>query len=173
LIGGLTGAGIGAAIGEHNKAPVAGAVVGAAVGTLTGAAIGDSMDAEVQRRTAEIEQKVGRRLTGAVTFAQVITMTQAGLSDDVIVAHIQANGVARRPTADDLIALKNQGVSDRVILALQQQPLAVPAPASSSPPVIVERHYYADPWCGPPFWSWHWCGPPRHAGWHWGISIGR
>lgn len=174
LIGGLTGAGIGAAVGQHNKAPLAGTAIGAAVGTLAGAAVGDAMDSEIARRTAEAERQAARQSRGAVTIAQVISMTRAGLSDDVIISHIQANGVAQRPTADDLIVLKNEKVSDRVILALQQQPIAAPAAKTTAPPVVVERYYYSDPWWPPSCWGWNWHCPPRHHhGIHWGITVGR
>ena len=113
-------------------------------------------------------------MEGAVTVPDVISMTQAGLSESVIATHIRANGVAQRPTADDLVVLSKSGVTEQTILALQQAPpagvLAAPLPA----PVIVEEYHY-----GPaPFYrGYH--GPHRHHGRHhvpngvhWGISVG-
>ncbi|GIW96230.1 MAG: hypothetical protein KatS3mg110_4271 [Pirellulaceae bacterium] len=164
LIGGVGGAGLGAAIGRKTGNPVAGAVLGAAAGTLTGAAIGESIDAQ-QAATAAIASRAGR----PVSFSQVIQMTRAGLSDDVIVAHIEANGVERRPTADDLVKLKNDGVSDRVLLAMQQNA----RPRAAEQPVIIERHHYVEPWdwwCWPPGWHHH-HPPASRPGIRWGISF--
>lgn len=179
LVGGLTGAGIGAAIGEHNDEPLAGAAIGAAVGALTGGALGSSVDAEVAQNNAIIEQRLGQRLAGAVTIPQVVSMTSAGLGNDVIATHIRANGVAQRPTADDLIAMKSQGVSDAVINAMQSQPpiTAAPPPIATRP-VIVEEHYYGYPGYGPPggFYSRpyprrHYHAP--HRGLHWGVTFSK
>ena len=172
--GGLTGAALGAVIGEHNDNPLAGAIIGGAVGTLTGAVVGDAIDADVARNDAIIQQQLGRRLAGAVTMNDIVSMTHANLGEDVIITHIRANGVAQQPRVEDLIALKQQGVSDRVINALQSQP---PIQATSAPPpVIVEERYIAPaPYCwGPPHWRHHhhYHRPPR-SGFHWGISVGR
>ncbi len=169
LIGGLAGAGVGAAIGENNNKPLAGAAIGAAVGTLAGAAIGDSMDQEIERNNAIIEQRLGQRLAGAATIEQVVSMSQAGLSDEVIITHIRANGVAQRPSANDLIAMKQQGVSDRVLNAMQSQPPITAAPARySRPAVIVEEYHYGGPGC---YWPRYRPYPPRHrSGMSWGFS---
>ncbi len=170
LVGGLSGAAIGAAIGEHNDNPLAGAAIGAAVGTLGGAAIGSNMDAQVARNNAIIEQRMGQRLAGAVTIPQIISMSQAQLSDDVIIAHIRANGIAGRPSTDDLIVLNRQGVSDRVINALQSQPPVTAAiPANGRRPVVIEEHYYSQPryiYSHPHAHHHH-----RHHGSHWGFSF--
>jgi len=177
LVGGLTGAGIGAAIGENNDEPLAGAAIGAAVGALTGGALGSSVDAEIAQNNAIIEQRLGQRLAGAVTIPQVVSMTSAGLGDDVITTHIRANGIAQRPTADDLIAMKSQGVSDVVINSMQSLPPITGPPPVATRPVIVEEHYYGYPNYCPPggYYRRH----PRHhyhaprRGFNWGVSFGR
>jgi hypothetical protein len=175
-LGALTGGLAGAAIGEHNNNPLAGVAIGSAVGALTGATVGSAIDQDVARSQAEIERQMGRRMVGAVTVPDVISMTEAGLSDSVITAHIHANGVARRPTAQDLVVLSQAGVREQAILAMQQSP---PADAMVSPqpraqPVIVEEYHYGP---GPFVRGYH--QPhrhhgPRHArnGVHWGISVG-
>ncbi len=168
LVGGLTGAGVGAAIGEHNDNPIAGALIGGAVGTLAGQAIGSNMDAQVAHNNAIIEQRMGRRLAGAVTAAQVISMTQAQLSDEVIVTHIRANGLAQRLTPDDLIILSRQGVSDAVLNAMQNQPPVTNTypPPSARPVVIREQHYYGRPHCYSPHGHYHHRPAPRKSGFH-------
>jgi hypothetical protein len=121
VLGGLAGAGIGAAAGESGGDAVPGALIGGAVGALAGSVVGDGMDAD-RARQAEIEARIGRQLAGAVTSEDAVAMTRAGLSDDVIISHIRAHGVARPLEVNDLIALRNQGVSDAVIKALQTSP---------------------------------------------------
>jgi outer membrane lipoprotein SlyB len=159
LFGGLTGAGVGAAIGNAAGNTGAGAVIGSAVGALTGAAVGENIDADLARSRAEIEARMGRQMQGAVTAQDVIAMTQAGLSDDVIATHIRANGVAQPLSVNDLISLRNMGVRDNVINAMQQTPpRGALQPAGAYPvypgypppghPVIVEHVY--PPWGPPP-----------------------
>lgn len=174
--GALTGGLAGAAIGEHNNNPLAGAAIGTAVGALTGATVGSAIDQDVARSQAAIERRMGRRMQGAVTVPDVISMTQAGLSDSVIATHIRANGVAQRPTADDLVTLSKAGVTEQAIMAMQQ---ALPPGAMIPPPpvgpVIVEEYHY-----GPaPYYRGY--PPPRGyygrhrapSGVHWGIAVGQ
>lgn len=165
LLGGATGAAIGAAVGEDSGNAVPAAILGAGIGAITGGTIGDSIDADMARSRAEIEARMGRQMSGAVTPQDVIAMSQAGLSEDVIATHIRANGVAQPPGVNDLIYLRNQGVGDHVIQTLQQTPprSAGAVYASAPPPggpVIVEHHYGYGPVYAPP------CGPSFHFGHH-------
>lgn len=179
-LGGLTGAAVGAAIGEHNDNPLAGALIGGVVGTITGNAIGESIDEDIARNNAIIEQHIGRRLAGATKLDDVVAMTHAGLGDQVIVTHIQSHGVVQPPNAQDLIFLKQQGVSDVVLNALQnQQPITAQAPAPPARParpVIIEEHHYVRPaYFGPPPYHYRYhrhYGPRHRKGVHWGISVG-
>ena len=165
LFGGLVGAGTGAAIGEQSGHPGAGAVIGTAIGAITGGAIGDNIDEDVARNRAEVEARMGRQMAGAVTPQDVVAMTQAGLSDDVIATHIRAHGVAQPPQVNDLINLRNQGVSDHVLKALQSTPGPQSAPAyvAGPQPVIVEERVYPyyRPYWGPP--PPYWYGYRRHG----------
>ncbi|MBC8875505.1 MAG: glycine zipper 2TM domain-containing protein [Planctomycetes bacterium] len=177
-VGALTGALAGAAIGKNNGKTGAGAVIGTAVGALAGTAIGEGIDADIARNNAIIQERLGRQLAGAVTAADVIVMTQASLSDDVIITHIQANGVANRPRPEDLITLSNAGVSDAVIKSMQTVPpptAALPSsPAPRPAPVIIEEHHYIAPSYPRPYRSHgHYHGPPRRHGSnvHWGFSF--
>lgn len=170
LFGGLTGAGVGALVGEAVDNPLAGAAIGGAVGTLTGAVVGGQLDEIEARNRAEIAARLGRPAPmGAATIPDVIAMTQAGVNEDVIITHIQNNGVAQTLTANDLIYLQNQAVSPRVIQAMQHPP-ARPAVAQTTvihepapPPVIVQEHYVVDPWGPPPFY--HYPPPPWRPHW--------
>ena len=177
LFGGLTGAGVGAVVGDAAGNAGAGAAIGTAVGALTGAAVGDKIDADLARSKAEIEARMGRQMQGAVTPQDVVAMTQAGLSDDVIATHIRANGMAQPLQVNDLINLRNMGVRDGVINAMQQSPpramqTSPPGayPAYGAPAPVVVAPYY--PVWGPPppsFYYHHHHG--RHGRVGWGVSV--
>ncbi len=153
-VGGIAGGLAGAALGDHSGQAVGGALVGSAVGALTGAAIGDSMDAEVERRQAAVETQ--RRLANAVSTTDVTAMTASGLGDNVIVNHIRANGVRSSLTPSQIIELHENGVSETVINAMQQEAARQTARpvVVGGPPVIIEESYVVPAYCGP--------GPYRH-----------
>ena len=172
LFGGLTGAGIGAALSNGNSNTGENAVIGAALGALTGAAIGNQADEIEARNQVLFQQHLGRQLAGATTMKDVVSLSQAGLSDDVIRTHIARHGVSRQLSTQNLIAMKQQGVSDAVIQAMQAPPV-VDVVSASDAPVIVEEHYHA----GPPFPWFHYrhhhrprCYP-RTPGFNWGVSF--
>ena len=182
-IGALMGALTGAAIGENNNKPLAGAAIGTAVGALAGAAIGDSVDHDVARQQAYRQQYHHHVVSQAMSVDQVIHLTRAGVSDSVIVTQIHTHGIAHRLQSNDLIIMKQSGVSDVVIQSMQTARLAgasIPAPAPVyRDRVIVQEHYYVAPRYGHPVY-----GPyyrpyphPRHhaprTSVHWGISVGR
>src|SRR5262245_30861966 len=180
LFGGLTGAGVGAVVGDAAGNTAAGAVIGSAVGALTGAAVGDHIDADLARSRAEIQARMGRQMQGAVTPQDVVAMTQAGLSDDVIVTHIRANGMAQPLQVGDLINLRNVGVRDAVINAMQQTPpraaqlAQVPQPIAAypayPPPVVVAPYYPVwGPPPPPPVGFYYSRGPRGRVGW--GVSV--
>jgi hypothetical protein len=178
LFGGLTGAGVGAVVGNAVGSPAAGALLGAGVGTITGAAVGGSLDEIEARNRAQIAQQMGSQIRpGVVSLADVINMSHAGVSEPLIVTHIQHNGMAAPVSSSDLITLKQQGVSDGVIQAMQaippQQAIAV---AQAPSTVIVQEPYYAGPYYGPywgprPYYGHrHYYGGPRTS---FGVSISR
>lgn len=151
-LGGLTGAGVGAAVGHATGHTGSGALIGSAVGLVTGNAIGSGMDNIRAENRALIEQQAAARGRMA-SLQDAAEMTRAGLADDLIVTHFQTRGLATPPTPADLISLKQQGVSDYVLRALQNMPTTATAPAvvpatyvEPAPEVIVEEHYYADPY---------------------------
>lgn len=162
LAGGLTGAGIGAMVGESTGNPESGALIGAVVGAVTGSVIGESMDEMEARNRAIIESQVGRQVRGATTINDVMVMTQAGLSEEVIIRHIQYSRMAAPPSSADLVTLGQAGVSDRVIQAVQTPPLP-PGPSAMPPPVIIEEHHF-----GPPPTPWYHHGHHHHSHHHHG-----
>jgi len=119
VVGGVTGAGVGALIGSATGHTGAGAAIGAGVGALTGAAVGNSMDAAEARNRAEIQARIGREIAGRVTIDDVVTMTHSGVTEEIIINHIQRHGMAAPLQTNDLIFLKDQGISPRVIETMQ------------------------------------------------------
>ena len=123
---------------------------------------------------------VGLLLTGCVTrtttvsapppepsIAQIQSMVQAHVSDSVIVNQIQNSSSRYTLTADQIIALKNDGASDTVLNALIT---SVNKPPTQTTTTTVEQgpavypYVYVDPW---PFWGWWgWGGPYYRGGWY-------
>jgi len=152
VIGGLAGAAIGNAIGAPKGRDSKSTAVGAVIGTLAGAAIGSNLDEAEARNRALIAQQVGREMRGPVTIADVITMTQGGVGDQIIINHISYHGVAQPLTPPDLVTLKQSGVSDAVVAAMQRPPVKPVAAAPAPTPVIIEeRHVYGPRYYPPPY----------------------
>lgn len=188
LLGGLLGAGVGAAVGDKNNNALPGALVGGAIGAVTGAAIGDSVDRDIERNRQQVAAQYQQRQAAGISPEDVINMSRAGLSEDVIAGQIRATGVSRSLNVNDLIYLRNQGVPDGAIRAMQQAQLSTvvqaPPPPIDTRPVVVEHRYtpyYAPP---PPVFYGHWhsrpyCPPPSHHHHHggsrasWGFSFSR
>jgi osmotically inducible lipoprotein OsmB len=158
VTGGLIGAGTGAVVGHALGNTGAGALVGAGVGALSGAAIGNGMDETEARNRALIAQQLGRQVDpGAVTVSDVIAMKQANVNEDLMINHIHAHGMAVPLQTNDLINLPQQGVSSRVIQAMQESPPRVVQPQ----PVYVEE--YPPPCDGPRIYI----GPRYHRHYYW------
>ena len=170
LLGGLGGAGVGAIVGNAVGNTGAGAAIGAGVGALSGAAIGGSLDDIEARNRAEIEARIGHPAPGAVSVGDVVGMTRAGVSEDVIITHIRNHGVAAPLQPNDLIALQQQGVNPRVVQAMQAPPpmQAGPVPAPYPPPPYWGPGYgpypYAYPY--PPYYY-----RPYRPAVGWGVAI--
>jgi hypothetical protein len=180
VVGGLGGAGLGALVGSASGHPGAGAAIGAAAGALSGAAVGGALDDIEARNQAEIAARLGHPApVGTVTTDDVVAMTRAGLSEDVIATHVRNHGVAVPLRASDLIVLQQQGVSPRVVQAMQAPP------PQAAPGMMVEQPYVVappPPYWGPPYpypyaypypypyYPRPWRGGP---GVHWGVSVGR
>jgi hypothetical protein len=175
LFGGLTGAGLGALVGSASGNTGAGAAIGAGVGALSGAAVGGSLDEIEAQNRAEIAARLGRPApTGSVTINDVVAMTKSGVPEDVILTHIRNHGPAAAPQAGDLIVLQQQGVSPRVVQALQAPPpqAAVAAPVVMAEPYPYPPPYYYAPapyYYPPPYYYRPWGRP----GVSWGVAVGR
>jgi uncharacterized protein DUF6600 len=64
----------------------------------------------------------------------VVKLTKAGMSEDIILSKVKKAGVSYDLSTDQMIYLKNQGVSQNVITALLQAgPASAPAASASTP----------------------------------------
>ncbi len=127
FLGGAMGAITGAIIGGH-KHGGQDALIGAGVGAITGNVLGRQKDASDERRAASgqaaVNQLNAQAAATAVTNYDILQMSHAGISDDVIISTMHQRGARIDLSPQALIALKQQGVSDRVVVAAQQMAAA-------------------------------------------------
>ena len=167
--------------GKKNRGE--GALIGAGVGALTGNLLGRNKDRVDEQRAAYGAARVGQLnqqvAAQAVTNYDLLEMTRAGVSEDVIISTMRFRGARLDLSPNSLIALKQSGVSDRVVMAAQGMN-PVGAPLAAPVPVVTEvvrptRVYIAPaPWpCYDPWdhchWDHHWHG--HHHG-HGHVHIG-
>lgn len=149
-VGGAAGAIIGGIIGHQNDETPEGALIGGAVGAITGGLIGRAQDNNIAQQRAYREQAYyqGQQqayvqqqaiAVSGVSMADVVSMSRSGVSEAVIMNHLQSKGVQRRLEVSDIIALHQQGVSDTLISVMQQAPLATQLAAPARSPVIVQQ----------------------------------
>ena len=121
------------------------ALIGAGVGAVTGNLLGRSKDATDERRAANGAAAVGQMnqqaVAMAVTDSDLVQMTRAGISEDVIISTMRSRGTRIDLSPQSLIALRQQGVSDRVVMAAQQMSAGsgyVPGAPAYGPTVVSE-----------------------------------
>ncbi|MFO0915382.1 MAG: glycine zipper domain-containing protein [Pirellulales bacterium] len=158
-LGGVAGAIAGGIIGHQNDETPEGALIGGAVGAISGGLIGHGLDKQAARERAYQEQIARQRrqlqyqqqqqaqqAQQSVSINDVVTMSRSGVSDNVIINHVQTNGVQRRLETHDIISLTQQGVSEPVINAMQRAPVyaVTVVPAQGQPQtVVVQQHYHS------------------------------
>jgi outer membrane lipoprotein SlyB len=170
LIGGAFGALTGAAIGGRRNGGLD-ALIGAGAGALAGGLVGNSMDREQEARLkAEAPQTYVKVDQGQpLAIPDIKAMATAKVSDDVIIAQIVSTHSIFHLAANDIIDLRNSGVSDRVVNFMINSPTTVTPPAApviyQAPPPTPTETVVAAP--GPDYvWvdgEWEWGG----AGWVW------
>lgn len=142
LLGGALGAGAGAIIGHQTGNAEQGALIGAGLGGLTGGLVGGALDRMEEERAAEMavyEAETAaaiqelRYVEGQLSILDVIRMSQAGVSDAIIVAKINQSYSYFDLSAEEIIDLRLSGVSDPVIEHIlwrgsPSQVASVPAP---------------------------------------------
>ena len=97
-----------------------------------------------------------------LSVEDVLKLTRAGVPEDITVTKVRADGILSKPTAEQIVMLKKEGVSDRVIEALVGARV-VPA-FEPAPPRVFYRDSYAPGWCWDPWWGWPY--PYWHIGYY-------
>lgn len=132
VIGGASGAAVGAAVAKNHRA--LGAIIGGAAGAAGGYAIGankdkitgkDNKSAEEAARKSEqnpaTKDQAFKATTadingdGFVTLDEVVAMKDAGLSDDEMIRRLKATNQIFDLTEDQKKSLRDRGVSEKVI----------------------------------------------------------
>jgi hypothetical protein len=176
--GALAGGATGAIIGSMGRHSGPGALVGGAVGAIVGGLIGHGMDQtqEAQLR-AQAPQTMQRVEQGQpLTVMDVKALVKAGIGDDLVISQIRNSRTVYHLTTADIIALKNAGVSERVIDFMINTPTQIPSAevagvAGTAPPAPPPETVVVAP--GPDYvWvggAWLWLGDSWvwHRGyWH-------
>lgn len=76
-----------------------------------------------------------------VQKADVMAMRAAGYPDGQILDMIHKNGVARRPSADDIVEMQNAGVPSPVMNAMLEAPVTTYRPSTE----VRTRYYDYEP----------------------------
>jgi hypothetical protein len=75
----------------------------------------------------------------------VLKLSHAQISEDVMLTYIQNSGTVYDLSAKEIVYLRNEGVSDHVINAMQDQKRRAAEMASSSSAVVMQQPGYQDP----------------------------
>jgi hypothetical protein len=148
----VAGAVIGGIIGHQNDETPEGALIGGAVGAIAGGLLGKAQDNELAKQRYYQQQAYYQQqqqvyvqqqaiANSGVSMSDVISMSRSGVSETLIMSHLQTKGVQRRLEVSEIISLHQQGVSDNVISAMQQAPLAtqLAAPVPQQQTVVVQQ----------------------------------
>ena len=126
--GGIIGGVLGTGIGILSGAPAAGAAIGAGAGALAGGAIGNAQDKAENRA---VRQAVTNAYSNPpLALPDVVQLAQRGTPDDIIINQMNSTGSFYRLTAADIAYLRDHGVSDNVVRAMQSR---VPQPVIGRP----------------------------------------
>jgi hypothetical protein len=176
--GALAGGATGAMVGSMARHPGSGALVGGAVGAVVGGLIGHGMDqAQEAQLRAQAPQTLERiEQDQPLTVLDVQSLVKAGIGDDLIISQIRNSRTVYHLNTADIIALKNAGVSERVIDFMINTPTQIPsaqvagvvgaAPPAPLPEIVVVAPAPDYFWVGG---AWLWFGDRwlwRPGYWH-------
>lgn len=122
VIGGILGAAAGAGIGSLSGNAGAGAGIGAAVGVISGGLIGSQIEKPSQGNQAAAGQGANATAVGnpnQMSIQQIAELSKQGAHEDVIIDKIRLSNSKFRLSAEDLNYLRQEGVSQKVIDAMQ------------------------------------------------------
>jgi uncharacterized protein YcfJ len=114
LIGGLLGATAGGIIGHQSGHGGEGAAIGAAAGALGGAMVGSQIEKPGQTTSSSQTASANQ-----MTTQQIVDLSKQGVNEAVIIDRIRMTNSKFTLTASDIDYLKQEGVSQNVINAMQ------------------------------------------------------
>jgi osmotically inducible lipoprotein OsmB len=133
VVGGLTGAGVGAILG---RGP--GALIGAGAGALAGGLLGNEVDKSQQRRAgqayAQAQAAANQR---ALQLPDVVAMVNSGVSEGVVIGQIRSTGTVYNLSANDILYLRSNNVSDGIISEMQATAYRPQRVYTTAPPVVL------------------------------------
>jgi uncharacterized protein YcfJ len=133
IAGGLIGAGTGALIG---RGP--GALIGAGAGALAGGLLGNEVDKSQQRKaTQAYAQAQAAANQRALQLPDVVAMANSGVSDGLIIGQIRSTGTVYNLSANDILYLRGNHVSESVIAEMQATGYRPQRVYTTAPPVVV------------------------------------
>ncbi len=117
VIGGLLGATAGGIIGQQSHHGGEGAAIGAAAGILGGAIVGSQINKPQQG--AQASTTAAANNPNQMSIQQIVDLSKQGVNDAVIIDKINLTNSKFTLSAADLDYLKQQGVHQAVIDAMQ------------------------------------------------------
>jgi uncharacterized protein YcfJ len=117
VIGGVLGATAGGIIGHQSGHGGEGAGIGAAAGAVTGAIVGSQIKKPGQASGTQYPTQGTN--PNQMSIQQIVDMSKQGINENVIIDKIRLTNSRFNLTANDIDYLKQQGVSQKVIDAMQ------------------------------------------------------
>jgi len=155
VLGGVAGAIIGGVVGNQNDETPEGIAIGGVAGAIAGHVLGSAKDRndreqyyyQQQAARAAQQRQVNEavQLQKAVSVHDAISLSNSGVSPQLIINQIQTNGIQQEIGVSEIINLHQNGVSEIVIHEMQQASIGGGASYGTTsvvdhgPPVIVDR----------------------------------
>jgi hypothetical protein len=131
----LGGSAVGAGIGAlATRGSPAGALVGGALGAMVGGVAGSGQDRREDHRAA-VTAVANAQARNQMKLHEIIQMTQSNVGDETIIRQMDATGSCFQLSSEDIIELRQQGVSGRVINEMQAR--RSPRPVVIHQPVVI------------------------------------
>ena len=118
VIGGILGAGVGGITGHQMHRGAEGAGIGAAAGAIGGALIGAQIP-NPQNQQGQQAAGQGAVNPNQMSLQQVADLARQGANEDVIIDKIRLSNSRYTLSQGDMDYLRQQGVSQKVIAAMQ------------------------------------------------------
>jgi hypothetical protein len=78
-------------------------------------------------------------LSAQVSKEDIRKLCSAGISDEVILSYVKANGPVAKLSAEDVIELKQAGASEKLLSVILGAPQAAPAPERMPEKTVITR----------------------------------